>query len=177
MADYQKTESEFKEKLVAINRITKVVKGGRRFGFAALVVVGNQKGSIGIGQGKSKQVPDAIKKATEVAKRNQVKIPLKDGRTLHHDCVGYFGAGKVNLRSAPAGTGIIAGGPMRAVFETLGVQDVVAKSIGTSNPHNMVKATIQALKAMQSPRSIASKRGIKVADVIGENFKKDTKNN
>ena len=173
MAENKKIESDIKEKLVAINRITKVVKGGRRFGFAALVVVGNQKGSVGIGQGKSKQVPDAIKKATEVAKRNLVKIPLKEGRTLHHDTIGIFGAGKVNLRSAPSGTGIIAGGPMRAVFETLGIQDVVAKSIGTSNPHNMVKATMQALKNIQSPRSIASKRGKKVADIFGHKNNND----
>ena len=173
MAENKKIESDIKEKLVAINRITKVVKGGRRFGFAALVVVGNQKGSVGIGQGKSKQVPDAIRKATEVAKRNLIQIPLKEGRTLHHDAIGIFGAGKVNLRSAPSGTGIIAGGPMRAVFETLGIQDVVAKSIGTSNPHNMVKATMQALKNIQSPRSIASKRGKKVADIFGHKNSND----
>ena len=170
-------DNELVDKLVGINRVAKVVKGGRRFGFAALVVVGDGKGRVGVGSGKAKEVPEAIRKATDKAKTSLIKVPLKDGRTLHHDCVGYFGAGKVNLRSAPSGTGIIAGGPMRAVFETLGVQDVVAKSIGTSNPHNMVKATIQALKAMQSPRSIASKRGIKVADVIGKNLKKDTKNN
>ena len=171
MAEKNKIESEFKEKLVAINRITKVVKGGRRFGFAALVVVGNQKGSIGIGQGKSKQVPDAIKKATDVAKRNQIQIPLKEGRTLHHDMKGHYGAGRVVLRSAPSGTGIIAGGPMRAVFETLGVQDVVAKSIGTSNPHNMIKATFDAFSSMYSPRNIANKRGRKVAEIFGNQTK------
>ena len=171
MANYKKVESDIKEKLVAINRITKVVKGGRRFGFAALMVVGNLKGSIGIGQGKSKQVPDAIKKATEDAKRNLIKISLKEGRTLHHDVKGKNGAGKVILRSAPAGTGIIAGGPMRAVFETLGVQDVVAKSIGTSNPHNMIKATFDAFKSMYSPRNVANKRGRKVAEIFGNQNK------
>ena len=149
MSENKKIESDIKEKLVAINRITKVVKGGRRFGFAALVVVGNQKGSIGIGLGKSKQVPDAIKKATEVAKRNLIQIPLKEGRTLHHDVYGYHGAGKVLLRSAPSGTGIIAGGPMRAIFEAVGVQDVVAKSQGTANPYNMVNATFDALQKIK----------------------------
>ena len=143
MADtWKKVDSEFKEKLVSINRITKVVKGGRRFGFAALVVVGNQKGSVGIGQGKSKQVPDAIKKATEFAKRNQIKIPLKEGRTVHHDVKGKSGSGRVLMRSAPAGTGIIAGGPVRAVCEVLGIQDIVAKSLGSSNPHNVLKACL-----------------------------------
>ena len=171
MAEWQKKKSEYKERLVGINRITKVVKGGRRFGFAALVVVGNEKGSIGIGQGKSKQVPDAIKKATQDATRNLVKISLKDGRTLHHDVRGRNGSGKVLLRSAPAGTGIIAGGPMRAVFETLGVQDVVAKSIGTSNPHNMIKATFDAFSSMHSPRNVANKRGKKVAEIYGNNPK------
>ena len=160
------SEIEYKEKLVAINRITKVVKGGRRFGFAALVVVGNQKGSIGIGQGKSKQVPDAIKKATEVAKRNQVKIPLKDGRTLHHDVNGRHGAGTVVMRTAPPGTGIIAGGPMRAVFEMLGIQDVVAKSIGSQNPYNMVRATIDGLKKEVSPRIVARRRGKKLSEIL-----------
>ena len=166
MAEYKKIETDIKEKLVAINRITKVVKGGRRFGFAALVVVGDGKGRVGVGSGKAKEVPEAIRKATDKAKSTLIKVPLKEGRTLHHDIVGIFGAGKVNLRSAPSGTGIIAGGPMRAVFETLGIQDVVAKSIGSSNPHNMVKATMEALKFMQSPRSIASKRGKKVSEVI-----------
>ena len=159
-------ENEFKEKLVAINRITKVVKGGRRFGFAALVVVGNQKGSIGIGQGKSKQVPDAIKKATEVAKRNQVKIPLKDGRTLHHDVKGKNGSGKVFMRSAPAGTGIIAGGAIRSVCEVLGIQDVVAKSLGSANPHNVLKAVLQGLKNQSSPKLISAMRNKKISEVI-----------
>ena len=166
-------DSELIDKLVGINRVAKVVKGGRRFGFAALVVVGDGKGKVGIGSGKAKEVPEAIRKATEKAKISMIKVPLKEGRTLHHDCIGIFGAGKVNLRSAPSGTGIIAGGPMRAVFETLGVQDVVAKSIGSSNPHNMVKATFKALKEIQSPRSIASKRGIKVSSVFGNNNKKE----
>ncbi len=166
-------DSDLIDKLVGINRVAKVVKGGRRFGFAALVVVGDGKGKVGIGSGKAKEVPEAIRKATEKAKVSMIKVPLKEGRTLHHDCIGIFGAGKVNLRSAPSGTGIIAGGPMRAVFETLGVQDVVAKSIGSSNPHNMVKATFKALKETQSPRSIASKRGIKVSSVFGNNNKKE----
>ena len=151
-------EIEFKEKLVAINRITKVVKGGRRFGFAALVVVGNQKGSIGIGQGKSKQVPDAIKKATEVAKRNLIKIPLKEGRTLHHDVKGKNGSGKVFLRAAPAGTGIIAGGAIRSVCEVLGIQDVVAKSLGSANPHNVLKACVNGLKSQNSPKILSAIR-------------------
>ena len=168
----QREDNELVDKLVGINRVAKVVKGGRRFGFAALVVVGDGKGRVGVGSGKAKEVPEAIRKATEKAKTTLIKVPLKEGRTLHHDCIGIYGAGKVNLRTAPSGTGIIAGGPMRAVFETLGVQDVVAKSIGSSNPHNMVKATIQALKKMQSPRSIASKRGLKVSDVFGRKDEK-----
>ena len=167
MADYKKIESDIKEKLVAINRITKVVKGGRRFGFAALVVVGNQKGSIGIGQGKSKQVPDAIKKATEVAKRNLIKIPLKDGRTLHHDVKGKNGSGKVFLRSAPAGTGIIAGGAMRAIFEVMGVTDVLAKCIGSANPYNVVRATLNGLASVNSPSEIAAKRGKSIEEIRG----------
>ena len=167
MSENKKIESEIKEKLVAINRITKVVKGGRRFGFAALVVVGNQKGTIGIGQGKSKQVPDAIKKATEVAKRNLIKIPLKEGRTLHHDVNGKNGSGKVFLRAAPAGTGIIAGGAIRSVCEVLGIQDVVAKSNGSQNPYNMIKATFDALQNLASPRAVAGKRGKKVGDIVG----------
>ena len=166
MAEQKKTESEFKEKLVAINRITKVVKGGRRFGFAALVVVGDQKGSVGIGQGKSKQVPDAIKKATEVAKRNQVRIPLKDGRTLHHDVRGKNGSGKVFMRSAPAGTGIIAGGPVRSVCEVLGIQDIVAKSLGTANPHNVIRACLKALKKQNSPKQISIVRNKKISEII-----------
>ncbi|MCF8468462.1 MAG: 30S ribosomal protein S5 [Sneathiella sp.] len=163
----EKGDSEFVDKLVYINRVAKVVKGGRRFGFAALVVAGDQKGRVGYGHGKAREVPEAIRKATEAAKRNMVRVPLREGRTLHHDVDGRFGAGRVVLRAAPAGTGIIAGGPMRAVFETLGVQDVVTKSIGTSNPYNMVKATFEALKAMSSPRMIAAKRGKKVSDVFG----------
>ena len=166
MAEKNKIESEFKEKLVAINRITKVVKGGRRFGFAALVVVGNQTGSIGIGQGKSKQVPDAIKKATDVAKKNQIQIPLKEGRTLHHDIRGKNGSGKIFMRSAPAGTGIIAGGAVRAVCEVLGIQDVVAKSLGSSNPHNVLKACIKGLTSQSSPKILSAIRGKKISEVV-----------
>ena len=151
-------DNEFTEKLVAINIITKVVKGGRRFGFAALVVVGNQKGSIGIGKGKSKQVPDAIKKATELAKRNMFKIPLKDGRTLHHDVYIKNGSGKVLMRSAPTGTGIIAGGPMRAVCEVLGIKDVVAKSLGSANRHNVLKALVKGLRNQSSPKFLSAVR-------------------
>ncbi|MEZ5922580.1 MAG: 30S ribosomal protein S5 [Parvularculaceae bacterium] len=158
---------EFVDKLVAINRVAKVVKGGKNFGFAALVVVGDQKGRVGFGKGKAREVPEAIRKAAQEAKRNLVRIPLREGRTLHHDAPGRWGAGKVVLRSAPPGTGIIAGGPMRAVFETLGVQDVVAKSLGSSNPYNMVRATINALQAQTSPRNIAAKRGKKVSDILG----------
>jgi small subunit ribosomal protein S5 len=161
-----KEDQELVDKLVGINRVAKVVKGGRRFGFAALVVVGDQRGKVGFGTGKAKEVPEAIKKATDDAKKNMVKVPMKEGRTLHHDMKGHYGAGRVVLRSAPSGTGIIAGGPMRAVFETLGVQDVVAKSIGTSNPHNMIKATFDAFNSMNSPRNIASKRGKKVAEIF-----------
>ena len=166
MAEYKKIDSEFTEKLVAINRITKVVKGGRRFGFAALVVVGNKKGSIGIGQGKSKQVPDAIKKATEVAKRNQIKIPLKEGRTLHHDVKGRNGSGRILMRSAPSGTGIIAGGPVRAVCEVLGIQDIVAKSLGSANPHNVVKACVNGLSSQSSPKQLSIIRGKKISDIV-----------
>ena len=168
MAEWQKKQSEYKERLVGINRITKVVKGGRRFGFAALVVVGNEKGSIGIGQGKSKQVPDAIKKATQDATRNLVKISLKDGRTLHHDVRGRNGSGKVLLRSAPAGTGIIAGGPIRAVCDVLGIQDVVAKSLGSANPHNMGKASVNALLAQRSPKLLSAMRGKKISEIISK---------
>ena len=164
---------EFSERLVTINRVAKVVKGGRRFGFAALVVVGDQRGKVGFGTGKAKEVPEAIKKATDDAKKNMVKVPMKEGRTLHHDMKGHYGAGRVVLRSAPSGTGIIAGGPMRAVFETLGVQDVVAKSIGTSNPHNMIKATFDAFNSMNSPRSIANKRSRKVAEIFGNQPKSE----
>ena len=156
-------ESEFTEKLVGINRVAKVVKGGRRFGFAALVVVGDQKGRVGFGHGKAREVPEAIRKATESAKRNLTRVALREGRTLHHDIAGRHGAGRVYLRAAPAGTGIIAGGPMRAVFETLGMQDVVAKSLGSSNPYNVVRATFDALKHQDSPRSVAARRNIKVS--------------
>jgi len=158
---------EFIDKLVTINRVAKVVKGGRRFAFAALVVVGDQKGRVGYGAGKAREVPEAIRKATERAKRGLIRVPMKEGRTLHHDVVGRFGAGSVVLRSATAGTGIIAGGPMRAVFETLGIGDVVAKSLGSRNPHNMVKATFAALQQCASPRSVANRRGKKVSDLIG----------
>ena len=166
MPENRKIESDIKEKLVAINRITKVVKGGRRFGFAALVVVGNQKGSIGIGQGKSKQVPDAIKKATEVAKRNLIKIPLKEGRTLHPDVKGKNGSGKVFLRAAPAATGIIAGGAIRSVCEVLGIQDGVAKSLGSANPHNVLKACLNGLKSQNSPKILSLIRGKKISDIV-----------
>ena len=159
-------DSEFVDKLVHINRVAKVVKGGRRFGFAALVVVGDQKGRVGFGHGKAREVPEAIRKATETAKRTMIRVPLRDGRTLHHDIDGRHGAGRVVLRSAPPGTGIIAGGPMRAVFETLGMADVVAKSIGSSNPYNMVRATFDALKKECSPRMVASRRGKKVSDIV-----------
>ena len=168
----QRDEPEMLEKLVGINRVAKVVKGGRRFGFAALVVVGDGKGRAGFGTGKAREVPEAIRKATEGAKRNMVRVPLRDGRTLHHDIKGTYGAGRVLLRAASAGTGIIAGGPMRAVFEVLGIQDIVAKSIGSSNPHNMIKATFSALNHMQAPRSVAQKRGKRVADVLGKRAEK-----
>ena len=157
---------EFKDKLVSINRITKVVKGGRRFAFAALVVVGNQIGSIGVGHGKAKQVPDAIKKATETAKRNLFKIPLHEDRTLHHDVLGKDGAGKVLLRSAPSGTGIIAGGPIRAACEVVGIKDIVAKSLGSSNPINVLRACIKGLKNQSYPKSIAKVRGLKISEII-----------
>jgi small subunit ribosomal protein S5 len=157
---------EFADRLVAINRVSKTVKGGKRFGFAALVVVGDQRGRVGFGKGKAKEVPEAIRKATEQAKRSLIRVPLKDSRTLHHDMEGRHGAGKVVMRTAVAGTGIIAGGPMRAVFEMLGIQDVVAKSIGTSNPYNMIRATIDGLKHETSPRLVASRRGKKVAEIL-----------
>ncbi|MBM3593734.1 MAG: 30S ribosomal protein S5 [Alphaproteobacteria bacterium] len=158
---------ELKDKLVTINRVAKVVKGGRRFSFAALVVVGDEKGRVGWGAGKAREVPEAIRKATERAKRTMIRVPMREGRTLHHDVVGEFGAGRVVLRAAPAGTGIIAGGPMRAVFETLGMGDVVAKCLGSANPHNMVKATFAALQRCTSPRAVASRRGKKVIDILG----------
>lgn len=155
------------EKLVHINRVSKTVKGGKRFGFAALVVVGDGAGRVGFGHGKAREVPEAITKATASAKKKMIRVPLKEGRTLHHDGKGRFGAGKVNVRSAPAGTGIIAGGPMRAVFESLGVADVVTKSVGTSNPYNMIRATFDALQDQTSPKSVAQRRGKKVADLLG----------
>ncbi len=158
---------ELIEKLVHINRVSKTVKGGKRFGFAALVVVGDGKGRVGFGHGKDREVPEAINKATASAKKKMVRVPLKEGRTLHHDGKGRFGAGKVNVRTAPAGTGIIAGGPMRAVFESLGVADVVTKSVGTSNPYNMIRATFDALTNQTSPKSVAQRRGKKVADLLG----------
>jgi small subunit ribosomal protein S5 len=157
---------EFADRLVAINRVSKTVKGGKRFGFAALVVVGDQRGRVGFGKGKAKEVPEAIRKATEQAKRQMIRVALRDGRTLHHDMEGRHGAGKVVMRTAVAGTGIIAGGPMRAVFEMLGLQDVVAKSIGSSNPYNMVRATIDGLKQETSPRQVAARRGKKVAEIL-----------
>lgn len=158
---------ELIEKLVHINRVSKTVKGGKRFGFAALVVVGDGKGRVGFGHGKAREVPEAISKATAAAKKKMVRVPLREGRTLHHDGRGHFGAGNVTVRSAPAGTGIIAGGPMRAVFESLGVADVVTKSVGTSNPYNMVRATFEALTEQTSPKSVAQRRGKKVADLLG----------
>jgi small subunit ribosomal protein S5 len=166
-ADKDEAGSELIDKLVSVNRVAKVVKGGKRFGFAALVVIGDGKGKVGYGNGKAKEVADAVKKATDDAKKRMVRIAMREGRTLHHDIAGRFGAGKIYMRSAPAGTGIIAGGPMRAVFEALGIQDVVAKSIGTSNPHNMVKATFDALLSIRSPKAIAAKRGKKVGEIIG----------
>ena len=157
---------EFKDKLVSVNRITKVVKGGRRFAFSALVVVGNYEGSIGIGHGKAKQVPDAIKKATQSAKNNLFKIPLKEGRTLHHDILSKDGAGKVLLRAAPSGTGIIAGGPIRAACEVLGIKDIVAKSLGTANPHNVIRACMKALSKQNSPKNISNLRNKKISEII-----------
>ena len=159
---------EFSDRLVAINRVSKTVKGGKRFGFAALVVVGDQKGRVGFGKGKAKEVPEAIRKATEQAKRQIIRVPLREGRTLHHDMEGRHGAGKVVMRTAPQGTGIIAGGPMRAVFEMLGLQDVVAKSIGSQNPYNMIRATMNGLQKESSPRMVAQRRGEKVADILNK---------
>ena len=166
-AEVQRNEEpELIERLVGINRVAKVVKGGRRFGFAALVVVGDGKGRVGFGHGKAKEVPEAIKKATDQAKRKMIRVPLREGRTIHHDVSGKDGAGRVYLRSAPVGKGIIAGGPMRAVFEALGVQDIVSKAIGSSNPYSMVNATFDALKSMQSPRHVAARRNKKVSDIV-----------
>jgi small subunit ribosomal protein S5 len=160
-------DSEFVDKLVAINRVAKVVKGGKNFAFAALVVVGDKKGRVGFGHGKAREVPEAIRKATDEAKKNMIRVPLREGRTLHHDGRGRWGAGKIMLRSAPPGTGLIAGGPMRAVLEVLGVSDVVGKSQGSSNPYNMVRATIDALKGQVSPRHVANRRNLKVSDLVG----------
>ena len=157
---------ELVDKLVAVNRVSKTVKGGKRFGFAAFIVVGDGKGRVGYGMGKAKEVPEAMRKATEEAKRNMVRIPLREGRTIHHDINGRYGAGKVTLRMAPPGTGIIAGGPIRAVFEALGMHDVVAKSIGTSNPYNMVKATMDALQKLNAPKNVAAKRGKKINEIV-----------
>lgn len=164
--DEREETPEFADRLVAINRVSKTVKGGKRFGFAALVVVGDQRGRVGFGKGKAKEVPEAIRKATEQAKRQMIRVPLREGRTLHHDGYGRHGAGKVVMRTAPTGTGIIAGGPMRAVFEMLGVKDVVSKSIGSQNPYNMIRATIDGLQKEASPRSVAARRGKKVADIL-----------
>jgi small subunit ribosomal protein S5 len=159
---------ELIEKLVAVNRVAKVVKGGKRFGFAAIVVIGDGKGRVGYGTAKAREVPDAIKKATDYAKRKMIRVAMREGRTLHHDIIGHYGAGKVVLRAAPAGTGVIAGGAQRAIFEALGIQDVVAKSIGTTNPHNLIKATFAALQKTQSPRLVAQRRGKKVAELFGK---------
>ncbi|MFO1012441.1 MAG: 30S ribosomal protein S5 [Caulobacteraceae bacterium] len=166
-APEERVDSEIVEKLVHINRVAATVKGGRRFSFAALMVVGDQKGRVGFGHGKAREVPEAIRKATEEAKKSMIRVPLRESRTLHHDGAGRWGAGKIMVRAAPPGTGIIAGGPMRAVLETLGVQDVVGKSVGSSNPYNMVRATFEALKLQASPRQVAAKRGKKVSDIIG----------
>ncbi len=165
-ARVEKLSDEFTDRVVHVNRVSKTVKGGKRFAFAALVVVGDQKGRVGFAHAKAKEVPDAIKKATEQARRNLMRVPLREGRTLHHDVLGHFGAGRVTLRTAPAGTGIIAGGPMRAIFEVMGIQDVVAKCTGSSNPHNMVRATFDALTSLNSPRIVAAKRGKKVGDIV-----------
>jgi small subunit ribosomal protein S5 len=165
--DDEEGGEELIEKLVHINRVSKTVKGGKRFGFAALVVVGDGKGRAGFGHGKAREVPEAISKATAAAKKAMIRVPLRDGRTLHHDGLGHFGAGRVTIRTAPAGTGIIAGGPMRAIFESLGVADVVTKSVGTSNPYNMIRATFEALKEQTSPRFVAQRRGKKVSDLLG----------
>ena len=165
--DRDETDSDLIEKLVHINRVAKVVKGGRRFSFAALVVVGDGRGRVGFGNGKAREVPEAIRTATQKAQLGLVRVPLREGRTLHHDVAGRFGAGRVVLRAAPPGTGIIAGGPMRAVFETLGLKDVVTKSIGSSNPYNMVRATFDGLAKIESPRVTAAKRGKKVSEILG----------
>ena len=173
--DREERDNEFIDKLVHINRVAKVVKGGRRFGFAALVVVGDQKGRVGFGHGKAREVPEAIRKATEHAKRTMIRVPLREGRTLHHDADGHYGAGRVVIRAAEPGTGIIAGGPVRAIFEALGVHDVVAKSVGTSNPHNMIKAAFDALQHCNSPRSVAARRSKKVSDILGKRGEADAR--
>ena len=165
-AKVEKIQDEFVDKLVHVNRVAKTVKGGRRMAFAALVVVGDQKGRVGFGTGKAREVPEAIRKATDAAKHAMIRVPLREGRTLHHDVEGHYGAGRVVLRAAPAGTGIIAGGPMRAVFEMMGIQDIVAKSKGSANPHNMIRATFEALTSINSPRIVAAKRGKKVGDIV-----------
>ncbi len=166
-ANRSKREDELVEKLVSINRVSKVVKGGRRLSFSALVVVGDGKGRVGFGTGKAREVPSSIKKASENARKSMIRVPLREGRTLHHDIIGRFGAGLVQMRAAPSGTGIIAGGPMRAVFEALGVQDIVSKSIGTANPHNMIRSTFDGLQRIVSPRDIALKRGKRVGEIVG----------
>lgn len=163
----QQPQEELIERLVGINRVAKVVKGGRRFAFAAIIIIGDGRGRVGMGTGKAREVPDAIRKASEQAKRNMFRVPLREGRTLHHDIESRYGSARVRLRTAAPGTGIIAGGPMRAIFEALGVHDVVAKSFGTSNPHNMVKATFEGLKNMSSPRMVAARRGLRVNEVLG----------
>ena len=160
-------DSDYIEKLVNVNRVAKVIKGGRRFAFSALVVVGDGRGKVGHGHGKAREVPDAVRKATEHAKKHMIRVPLKEGRTLHHDVKGHYGAGRIVMRAAVPGTGIIAGGPMRAIFEAIGIQDIVAKSVGTSNPHNMVRATFEALSVLTSPRQVAARRGKKVSDILG----------
>ena len=163
---FENENKEFSEHLITINRVAKVVKGGRRFGFAAIMIVGDNKGKVGYGTGKAKEVPEAVRKATEDAKTKMIRVHLKDNRTLHHDIVGRFGAGKVILRAADPGTGIIAGGPLRALFESLGIKDIVAKSTGSSNPHNMIKAALDAFKKSESPKSVASKRSKKISEII-----------
>jgi small subunit ribosomal protein S5 len=167
-------ESELVERLVSINRVAKVVKGGRRFGFAALMVVGDGRGRVGFGTGKAREVPEAVRKATEAAKRSMIRVPLREARTIHHDTRGHAGAGRVVLRTAPQGTGIIAGGPLRAIFDALGIQDIVAKTIGSNNPHSLVNATFDALKNMHSPRQVAARRGKKISDMLGKEAKGET---
>jgi small subunit ribosomal protein S5 len=171
----ERTENDLIDKLVSINRVAKVVKGGRRFDFSALVVVGDGKGRVGFGTGKAREVPEAIAKATQKAKKALIRVPLREGRTLHHDIVGRFGAGNVYLRAAALGTGIIAGGPMRAVFEALGLQDVVSKSVGSNNPHNMIRATFEALRTVMSPRHIANKRSKKIGEIVSRRLDREVK--